>query len=147
MEIECLFEDMLCDEPTKEQKETKELQEQIIKLKEENDRWYKEYQKANENNAKSSKEAIKLVIENKKLEDIIKKQDLEIQRLQNKQNDILAYLNSELEYDEPTLVKFQIQKLVDMLEDSIYTCMECGKEFEKPQEELCPYCGSGDITK
>lgn len=147
MEIECLFEDMLCDEPTKEQKEAKELQEQIIKLKEENDRWYKEVQKANENNAKSSKEAIKLVIENKKLADIIKKQDLEIQRLQNKQNDILAYLNSELGYDEPTLVKFQIQKLVDMLEDSIYTCMECGKEFEKPQEELCPYCGSGDITK
>lgn len=27
----------------------------------------------------------------------------------------------------------------------MYSCNDCGKQFEKPENNACPHCGSGDI--
>ena len=42
------------------------------------------------------------------------------------------------------LIKMIIE-LEEKLGNVVYTCMDCNKEFEKLENNACPYCKSGDI--
>lgn len=83
----------------------------------------------------------------------IKSKVLDMIKIDDTTYDILEYIKAQI--DKGNIDKEEADKLIELVKtQSIYECMDCGKEFEYSQANIvdafdnpsCPFCGSGDVA-